>query len=150
MDSTEENYKDLQQGIDKLIGKFGIKKAIRILRQLSGTSLVKEHSQQQLELITVFVVSEACKVFEVDKKEKEGKLTKEFKQARMAGYHLLSQYTRLSYPELGKHFGQGKFGAYYHIRKCREILSIPQFNKPFVERYKLIEENLIQFMAKMN
>ncbi|TSE07935.1 hypothetical protein [Aquimarina algiphila] len=148
--SKGKDYTDLQQGIDSLIGKFGMPKAIKIIRQLSGTEMVRQHKKQHLELITVFVVSEAFKVFGVKHKEMEGKLTREFKQARMAGYHILSQYTRLTYNEMGKYFEQGKFGAYYHIKKCKEILSVPQFNKSFVGRYEVLEESLIQFMAKIN
>lgn len=145
-----KEYSDLQQSIDKLIGKFGMQKAINIIRQLSGTIIVRKNKTQRLKLITVFVISEAFKIFEVEHKEVNGKITKEYKDARMASYHLISQYTRLTYNEMGKHFDQGKFGAYYHIKNCKEILSVPQFNKPFVGRYETLEENLIQFIAQIN
>ncbi|TPN87149.1 hypothetical protein [Aquimarina algicola] len=145
-----KEYSDLQQSIDKLIGKFGMQKAINIIRQLSGTIKVRKNKTQRLKLITVFVISEAFKIFEVEHKEVNGKITKEYKEARMASYHLINQYTRLSYNEIGKYFDQGKFGAYYHIKNCKEILSIPQFNKPFVGRYETLEENLIQFIAQIN
>ncbi len=147
---TRKEYSDLQNGIDTLVGKFGMSKAISIIRQLSGTMVISTDKKQHLQLITAFVVSEAFKVFGVTNKEVDGKLTREFKEARMAGYHLLSQYTRLSYKEIGEHFDQGKFGAYYHVKKCKETLSIPRFNKSFAGKYETLEENLLQFIAKID
>ncbi|WP_024772921.1 hypothetical protein [Aquimarina macrocephali] len=149
-ETAGKEYSDLQQGIDKLVGKFGVPKTIKIIRQLSGTTKVRKHKNQRIKLITAFVTSEAFKIFEVEHKELNGKLTKQFKEARMASYHILNQFTRLSYNEIGKYFDQGKFGAYYHIKRCKETLSIPQFNKSFVGRYETLEENLIQFIAKIN
>jgi hypothetical protein len=145
-----KEYSDLQQGIDKLIGKFGMPKTIKIIRQLSGTIKVREYKKQRIQLITTFVISEGFKIFGVEHKKVNDKTTKEFKEARMASYHILSQYTRLSYSEIAKHFDQGKFGAYYHINKCKEALSVPQFNKSFVGKYETLEENLIQFITKID
>jgi len=68
----------------------------------------------------------------------------------MASYLIIQQYTGLSYTEIGKHFNQGKFGAYYHINKCRELLSIPKFHKSFVEQFQILEESVLQFIAKIN
>lgn len=147
---TRKEYAELQKRVGNLVGKFGMQKAINIIGQLSGTVIVRKNKTQQLKLITVFVISEAFKIFEVEHKEVNGKITREYKDARMASYHLISQYTRLTYNEIGKYFDQGKFGAYYHIKNCKEILSVPQFNKPFVGRYEALEENLIQFIAQIN
>jgi hypothetical protein len=149
-ETAGKEYSDLQQGIDKLIGKFGMSKTIQIIKQLSGTIKVHKQKKQRTKLITTFVISEGFSVFEVEETEPKSKPSKQYKEARMASYYILNQYTELSYNEIGKHFNQGKFGAYYHITKCRETLSIPKFNTSFVEKYEALEERVIQFIAKIN
>ena len=150
MGTTGKEFTDLQQGIDQMIGKYGMPKTIKIIRQLSGNLKLKKGRKQRAKLISTFTVSEAFKVFDVKHKKQKGKLTQEYKDARMACYHLLNLYTDLNYNEIGKQFDHQKFGVYYHITKCREILTIPQFNKPFVALYETLEERVIQFIAKIN
>lgn len=149
--TTGREYAELQQGMDTLIGKFGVPKTLKIITQLSGTVKARKQKRQLTRLITTFVISEAFKIFEVgDDVVPKDPLSNAYKEARKASYHLLNLYTELSYKEIGKHFNQGKFGAYYHIRKCRESLSLPKYNKPFIARYEVLEENLIEFIAKLN
>ncbi len=145
-----EEYAKLQRGLEKLVGKFGIAKALKILDQLSGTTRMRTKKQQQTEVITTYVISEAYKIFGVTDPEKPDRKSKAFREARMAVYHLLIQYTELSYKEIGKIFGQGRYGVYYHMGKCNEILAIPQLNKSFVHNYEAFEEAVMQFIAKIN
>ncbi len=145
-----KEYSDLQQGIDQLIGEFGMPKTIQIIKQLSGSTKVKKQKKQWAKLIMTFVISEAFKTFEVEDTEPKNKLSKQYKEARMASYYILKQYTRLSYNQIGEYFGQQKYGVYYHITKCKEVLSIPQFHKSFVGQFQTLEERVIQFIAKIN
>lgn len=151
MDNMErKEYAELQHGVDKLIGKFGMTKALKIIDQLSGTAKMRTRQKEQTGLITAFVVDEAFKVFKVTEDLKKKVRSLEYREARMASYHLLNKYTELSYREIGKLFNQGRFGVYYHVKNCTEILSIPKFNKSFVNQYNVLEESLIQFIAKIN
>ncbi len=147
---ARKEYAELQQGVDKLVGKFGMTKALKIIDQLSGTSKMRTRQKEQTKLITTFVVSEAFKVFNVTEDLKKKVRSLEYREARMASYHLLNKYTELSYKEIGKQFNQGRFGVYYHVKNCSEFLSIPKFNKSFVSRYEVLEESLIQFITKIN
>lgn len=150
MGAIGNEYSELQQYMDQMIGKYGMPKTVKIIRQLSGNFSLKRGRKQRAKLIYTFVVSEAFKVFDVKEKEEKKKLSQSYKDARMACYNLLQLYTDLSYNEIGQQFGHKKFGVYYNIGKCREILSIPKFNKPFVAHYEALEERVIQFIAKIN
>lgn len=145
-----EEYAKLQRGVEKLVGKFGIPRALKIIDQLSGTTRMRTKKKERTELITGFAISEAFKVFKVPRPEKPNKNSKAYREARMAVYHVLIRYTELSYKEIGKEFGQGRYGVYYHTGKCKEILTIPQLNKSFVKRYESFEEGVIQFIARIN
>lgn len=145
-----DEYAKLQRGLEKLVGKFGIPKAVKILDQLSGTTKMRTQKKQQTDLIATYVISEACRVFEVANPTAPDTKSKAYREARMAVYHLLSRYTELSYKEIGNMFGQGRYGVYYHAGKCKEILAIPRLNKSFVSNYEVFEEAVIQFIAKIN
>lgn len=145
-----EEYAKLQRGLEKLVGKFGIPKALKILDQLSGTTRMRTRKKQQTDVISTYVISEAYKVFGVIDSKSPDINSKAYREARMAAYHLLIRYTELSYKEIGKMFGQGRYGVYYHTGKCKEILAIPQLNKSFVSKYETFEEAVMQFIAKIN
>lgn len=147
---ARQEYTELQQGIDRLIGKFGMPKTLKIITQLSGSVAVRKQKDQREKLIATFVISESCKIFEVEDTEVKSKPSKRFKEARMACYYIINQYTQLSYNEIGSYFDQGKFGVYYHITKCKDALSIPKFNKSFVEKHEILDQSVLQFIAKID
>ncbi len=149
MEVEKTEYSQLQQGVDKLIGKFGVSKARNIIEQLSSPVKKRTNVKQQSQLITAFIISEASIVFQVDLLQKEVR-SKAYRDARMASYHLLNNYTELSYAEIGKLFNQGRYGVYYHNKNCTELLSIPQFHKRFVTNYQTLETKLLQFIAQIN
>lgn len=144
------NYSDLQKGIDLLISKFGISKTVRIVKQLSGNASFKNNEKQKVQLLVTFVISESQRLFDIEESPNKKESSKEFQDARMAAYHLIKKYTNMPYPQLGKLFGQSKRAVIYHHHKCEELLSIPRFHRAFTETYTTLEENIIQFIAKIN
>ena len=144
------DYADLQEEIDKLIGKLGMAKTIKVIKQISGTREGKKKVAQKDILIPAFVTSEAFKIFEVVHTKTGKNTSTPYKEARMASYYLMDQYTELSYNEIGKSFQQKKFGVYYHLMKCKDALSLPKMNKTFVSRLTVLEELLIEFLTNIN
>lgn len=146
--TTKATYTELQQGIDVLVGKFGMPKTIQMIRQLSGIQKSKTQNIQRNELLYTFLIHESKKVFRVPNTTDQD-TSSEFKDARMACYYLMQQHTDLKYRAIGKYFGHGKFAVYYHIKKCKEFLSIPQFHRSFVERFGILEISVIEFLTKL-
>ncbi|WP_299243075.1 hypothetical protein [uncultured Aquimarina sp.] len=150
MDQEERNftYADLQKGIDKLIHKFGVTKSAKLVNELLGYTSFRKNEKYKEQLIVAFITSESQQLFGCKGSLKEN--SKEFKDARIAAYHLIKEYTGLSYKQLGKRFGQSKRAVIHHYNKCEELLSIPEFHKKFVETYQILEGRTIQFIANIN
>lgn len=144
-----KGYEELQNGIDRLISKFGITKTVQLIAQLSGTTTIPSQKQKTALLIT-FVISESQKIFDWQDRGVKICDDNEYKEGRMACYHIFKKYTDLSYRQMGKHFDQGKRGVLYHVTKCEELLSIPNYHKLFVKKYRLLEEHTLHFIATIN
>ncbi len=143
------SYADLQKGIDLLIRKFGVSKAAIIVKQITGTTTLKRNEKQKVQLLVTFIVSESRRLYDCNGLKIDQESSKEFKESRMAAYHLTKKYTAMSYQQLGKPFDQSKRAVIHHYNKCKDLLSTPQFNKDFVARYKILEENILQFITKI-
>ena len=75
MGAIGNEYSELQQYMDQMIGKYGMPKTVKIIRQLSGNFSLKRGRKQRAKLIYTFVVSEAFKVFDVKEKVEKQKLS---------------------------------------------------------------------------
>ncbi len=143
-------YADLQLGVDRLISKFGISKTLRIMDHLLGNRTLQTSKKQKAQVLTAFIISESKRLYGCEEESLCNENSKEFREARMVAYYLIKKYTNMSYQELGKQFGQSKRAAIHHYQKCKDVLSIPQFHKDFVAIYDVLEENILQFIAKIN
>lgn len=150
MKKTAYNYHDLQQSIDTLIGKFGLHKTIEVIDSLSNNTELQSKDSQKVKLLLVFIISQSIEVFNLEEEKFYTSTIQEYREARMACYFLLKKYTDASYAKIGDSFQQSKRAILYNYHKCDEILSIPQFYKPFVEKFKILENNIINFIAKLN
>lgn len=150
MKKEQPDYSDLQQSVDTLIGKFGLIKTIEVINNLTGNTQLQSSDTQKVKLLLVFVISQSIEIFNLQESQFKESTVQEYRDARMACYFLLKKYTDTSYAKIGENFGQSKRAVMYNYHKCDEILSIPQFYKPFVERYKMLENNVINFIAKLN
>lgn len=150
MKKEQPDYIDLQQSVDTLIGKFGLVKTIEVINNLTGNTQLQSSDTQKVKLLLVFVISQSIEIFNLQESQFKESTVQEYRDARMACYFLLKKYTDTSYAKIGENFNQSKRAVMYNYHKCDEILSIPQFYKPFVERYKMLENNVINFIAKLN
>ena len=144
------NYHDLQQSIDTLIGKFGLHKTIEVIDSLSGNTELQSKDSEKVKLLLVFIISQAIEVFNLKEEHFYSSAVQEYREARMVCYYLLKKYTDTSYAKIGENFNQSKRAILYNYHKCDEILSIPQFYKALVEKFKTLENNTINFIAKLN
>lgn len=150
MKKTAYNYNDLQQGIDALLGKFGLQKTIEVIQSLSSNTQLTASDQDKSKLLIVFIISQSIEIFDLKEEKFYESTVQEYREARMCCYYLLKKYTDCSYAKIGESFKQSKRAILYNYHKCDEILSIPQFYKSFVEKFKSLENNTINFIAKLN
>lgn len=150
MKKTTYNYHDLQCSIDTLIGKFGLQKTIEVIESLSNNTKLSVRDQEKSKLLQVFIISQSIKVFHLKEAQFYTSSVQEYREARMSCYYLIKKYTDSSYAKIGENFNQSKRAILYNYHKCDEILSIPQYYKDFVEKFKSLENNTINFIAKLN
>lgn len=150
MEKTSPNYQDLQTSIDQLLGKFGLHKTLEIIQSLTNNTTLKAKDDEKAKLLLVFLIAKSIEIFQLHEPQFYSSAVQEYKEARMSCYYLLKKYTDSSYAIIGEHFGQSKRAILYNYHKCEEILSIPQFYKDYVSKFKLLEDHVINFLAKLN
>ena len=149
LEKTDYNYQDLQESIDILLGKFGLQKTIEVLGSLSSNTSLSRSENNKQKLLLVFLISESIRVFDLQEKQFYTSSIQEYKEARMACYFLLKKYSDMSYAKIGEGFSKSKRAILYNYQKCEEMLSIGQFYKDFVLRFKALENNTINFIVKL-
>ena len=149
MQKTIYNYEDLQHSVDTLIGKFGLKKTIEVLESLSENTQLKSKESDKIKLLFVYIVSKSIKVFDLKEEDYYTNTIQEYREARMSCYYLLRKYTGISYRKIGEDFKQTKRAILYNYQKCEDMLSIPTYYKEFADRFKTLEDHLINFIAKL-
>jgi chromosomal replication initiation ATPase DnaA len=146
------SYHDLQNVLDELIGKIGLDKTIKLMRQImnNGRSGLTTTKDEKTKLITSYIISRCVSVFDLDEGQFTTSQIREYREGRMACYHLLKKYTDCSYPRIAQLFSQKRRNVLYYCQKCDEILSIPQFQKVFAEKYNTLEGYTVEFIAAIN
>lgn len=143
------DYTDLQKGVDELVGRYGLKKAVELLQHLSKNTKIPVNDTYRLKLITDYVISECLAEFNLEADQFQTSTVREYREARMACYHLLKKYTDSSYSRIGEHFNWPIHTIYYFCQKCTEMISLAEYYKPFNNKYKSLEESTISFIAKL-
>lgn len=146
---TNLNYNDLQLRIDKVIGKIGLSKTINLLEGFIGNSSMTVGGNSKVKVIAAYFISKSVEVFEL--KERKFYISREpkYSEARMACFHLLKKHSQYSYSNIGDAVGLKKRTILYYHNKCKDILSIPHFYQPFLEKYDLLENCAIDFISKL-
>lgn len=149
MKKKELTYNDLQDNIDALIGKFGLKKTIEVMASLRTNTEIRSPENERIKLLTIFVKSKTIEVFNLKEEDFYTSSLDEYKDARMASIYLIRKYTDFSFGSVAEIFQQRKRSVQYFYHKCEEILTIPSYYKIFMRRFTILEHHIINFIAKM-
>ena len=144
------NYNDLQDTLDRVVGSIGLKNTIHLLKCFIGHMESEMDKPSRQQAIRSFITSRVAKEFDLDdSKMAESELTG-YVNARMICYHLLNKYGTLSYRMIGDRFGgRPGYSVKYYIKKCDDLLSLPKANRLFYHRYTAAEEDLIHFISQL-
>ncbi len=150
MSKTKVNYQQLQHRIDILVGKFGLEKTIEIMDSLSNNTDLKTLDDEKVKLLQTYLISQSIEIFDLEMKDFYTSMVPEYREARMSCYYLLRKYTDISFSSIGKRFKHSKRAVLYHYQKCVDILSIPEYYDTFIKRLQMLENNSINFIAKLD
>ena len=144
------SYLHLQKSLDKVLGKIGVDNTIELLESfIDNTSLDTLHVKK-IMLITQYIIAGSIDVFDIEQQYFYTSNVREYREARMATYHLLRKYTDFSYTKIGGLFNQKKRNIIYFCNKCTDILFLPQYNEVFADRYAILEKQIITYISKLN
>ncbi len=143
------DYTDLQERVDALVGKFGLEKAVEIIDSFSKNANSSQKHHRKLKLIKDYIIAETIIVFDLDENEFFTSELIDYREARMACYHLLDKYTQNSHAKIAAIFGKKRNSALYFIHKCKNILSIAHCYPNFTEKYKAVENSTIHFITNL-
>jgi hypothetical protein len=150
--SDELTYSDLQSVVDGVIGKIGLKNTIQLLRKAIEERplpvLTSEGSK--VKLVSSYIVLRCQEVFNLREKQFFVSKIQEYKEGRMACFHLVKKYTKATNPMVAEQFNTTRRTVLYFNRRCIETLSLPEFNRGFVQKFNELENCIIEFMAKLN
>lgn len=146
--TMRSDYEDLQYHIDMVVGKIGLQKTVVLLRSFVEKAQF-EPVKNNAPLLLTFLTNEAITLFDLKEEEFHTNTTTEYREARMACYHLYHKYTSYSYAKVAQVFGTGKRNIIYYKQKVDERLTIPHYYKPFIQLYDQLEERSIQFISKL-
>lgn len=135
--------------MDKLVGKLGLHDAITLLEHVTTHRHQTVNGKLKYKLIATFIQSRCARAFEFDESEFGLKVTREHRESRMAGFHLLKKYTDASYSKIGKDYGLHKRQAIYACQKCEELLSSEAFYSVFCDKYRELEREVIAFIGHL-
>jgi chromosomal replication initiation ATPase DnaA len=144
------NYYELQNNLDKVIGKFGLEKANSLLITFLDKTAVRVREHKQVKILITFIMAQVSEVFDISETDLVESNIPECKDARMVCYYLLMKFTQLSYARIGQIFDNRKRRhVMYYCHRCSDILRISTSTSPFIDKYNLIELNVIDFMGKL-
>lgn len=148
--SANLNYSTLQENLDEVIGKIGLCRTIELVKSFINNCSIDVNETEKFKLIAAYIISQTIDVFDLNEKEFYTSRIREYREARMACFHLLKQYTDCSYAKIGEPFQQKKRNIIYFCQKCNDMLSIPEFFEVFVNRYKTLENRIMLFISKLS
>ena len=146
---TKPNYTDLQKCVDELVGKYGLEKTVELIQLFSDNTKISVNDDYRLKLIINFIISECLEEFNLEADQFQSSTIRDYREGRMACYHLLKKYTDSSYSRIAEHFNWPVHTIYYFCQKCTEMLNFTEFYEPFNNKYKSLERRTTAFIAKL-
>ncbi|MDW3191939.1 MAG: hypothetical protein R8G66_06230 [Cytophagales bacterium] len=147
--TDQDNYESLQRQIDVVIGKIGLHNTIFLLSTFIDETSIPVEQTQRLQMISQYLITRAIDVFELKEKMFFTSAIQEYREARMACYHLIKKYTGVSYSKIAEDFGLTKRNVLYNCNKCEERLSVPYYYQSFVDKYAILEKSIIKITSKL-
>jgi len=143
-------FADLHDVIAKLVGKQGLVNTYLQLRGILDNEEIPIGNTGRMKLIKAYIVSQCISIFDLDEKQFMSSTIPEYRDGRMACFHLLWKYTKCSQPYIGKMFKWKLHRIHYYCKRCEDRLSVPGGHRSFVQKYSALERSTIGFISKLS
>ena len=147
---TLETLGHLQQLVIGLVSKLGAERTTALLESIHHFQEVDAEELQRERLLIDFLKVRAIIVFSLREGELYSSNIAEYRDARMACYHLLKTHTSLSYPMIAELFESNKRSVMHYYHKAESFLKAPRYYRDFTEKYQLLHRSLLEFIAQLN
>jgi hypothetical protein len=144
------DYFKLQRNLDRIIDKVGLQRTVCLLENFSNNMTIKIGEHQKIKLVMQFVINAAIQIFELEPKLFFICDIREYRDARMACYHLLRKYTGDTFARIGLAFQCSERAVTYGNMVAEQRLELPKGHKSFVTKYSQIESQILEFIGKLN
>lgn len=143
------DYAQLQETIDRVIGKIGHKLTKQLLDGFLDQTTIAKDNRETVKLVSQYLVSLAINVFELQQDHFYTSTVRQYRDARSCCFHLLRKYTEDSFSKIGLFFDCDRRAVMYGFQSVENRLSMPQGNHTFHANYKMMESKLLQFLGKI-
>jgi chromosomal replication initiation ATPase DnaA len=140
----------IQKSINRIVSNIGIEDAAIMFEKISNNTSLDVSELEKVKFITGFIVSRSITIFNLKEDRFMTSIIPEYRQARMACFHLIYTYTEISYPKIGELFGRNRRSVMYYFNECSDRLSVPIGHREFVEKYNLLKKHTLEFIGKLN
>lgn len=150
MKSEEYNFRDLQDHIEVMIGKFGLQNSVKFLECLIENTVLDSNEDERVKKIIDLTITKSIEVYDLKKVKFYNSDLEEYRDARMTCYYIINKYTHISYGIVAELFKQKKRSVWYFQRKCEEMLAIAKFYPRFTRRHIIVEDYIINHISTLN
>lgn len=150
MKTEEFNYRDLQDHIEVMIGKFGLQNSVKFLGSLIDNTDIESSEDQRVKKLIELTISKSIEVFNLKKAKFYKSNLNEYRDARMSCYYLINKYTQISLGKIAEIFKVKRRSVEYFDQKCKETLSIPNFYPTYIQRHTALEDHIIKYISTLN
>ncbi|WP_430409227.1 hypothetical protein [Kordia sp.] len=150
MKTEEFNYRDLQDHIEVMIGKFGLQNSVKFLGSLIDNVDIESSEDQRVKKMIELTISKSIEVFNLKKAKFYNSNLNEYRDARMSCYYLIHKYTQISLGKIAEIFKVKRRSVEYFDQKCKETLSIPNFYPTYIQRHTALEDHIIKYISTLN
>ncbi len=147
---TLEELGNIQQLVNGIVQKLGANKAVALLESIYHHQQTGASELQRERLLIDFIKAKAIVVFNLREEHLYDSNIIEYRDARMACYHLLKTHTTLSYPMIGQLFRQKKRSVMHYYHKAEAFIQAPAYYQSFYKKYQQLHNNLLDFITTLN
>jgi hypothetical protein len=139
---SNKDYAYLQKKIDQLISELGSEALIEFL-DIAGT---RPDYEERVCTFIIFSVSSFYKIPKNELVKDSGNTKNSFTEPRMIISHLLKVYLKFPFRKIGKEINRSVESVYRFQRDTDHYLRKPSLNLKFVANYRIIENQLKEFI----
>lgn len=150
MKIEEFNYRDLQDHIEVMIGKFGLQNSVKFLGSIIDNTEVESSEDERAKKLIEITILKSIEVFNLKKAKFYKSELDEYRDARMSCYYIVSKYTHISFGKIAEIFKVKRRSVTYFHKKCKEMLSIADFYPTYTRRHTILEDHIINYISTLN